>query len=137
MLNVKIDTKEKFTVLTIETAEISANMSASLTDHCKTVLNSPQKNLVLNLEKVQTMDSEVVDALTESQQNFYENSASFVICGIKQKLEEYLDKMEVLEMWNITPTESEAWDIVQMEEIERELLDGDDINFENHPEEPA
>jgi len=26
---------------------------------------------------------------------------------------------------NVTPTESEAWDIVQMEEIERELL-GDD-----------
>jgi hypothetical protein len=23
---------------------------------------------------------------------------------------------------NVTPTESEAWDIVQMEEIERELL---------------
>jgi hypothetical protein len=26
-------------------------------------------------------------------------------------------------MMNVTPTESEAWDIVQMEEIERELLD--------------
>jgi hypothetical protein len=25
-------------------------------------------------------------------------------------------------MMNITPTESEAWDILQMEEIERELL---------------
>jgi len=24
---------------------------------------------------------------------------------------------------NVTPTESEAWDMVQMEEIERELLD--------------
>jgi len=112
-------------------------MSASLTDHCKTVLNSPQKNLVLNLENVQSMEAEVVDALTESQQHFYENSASFVICGIQEKLEADLDQMEVLEMWNITPTESEAWDIVQMEEIERELLDGDDINFENHPEEPA
>ncbi len=137
MLNVKIDTKEKFTVLTLETADISANMSASLTNECNLVLNSPQKNLVLNLENVQSMDPEVVDALTESQQNFYENSASFVICGIKEQLEGYLEKMEVLEMWNITPTESEAWDIVQMEEIERELLDGDDINFENHPEEPA
>ena len=31
---------------------------------------------------------------------------------------------------NVTPTESEAWDIVQMEEIERELLDGDDFEFE-------
>jgi len=137
MLNVKIDTKEKFTVLTLETADISANMSASLTDQCKTVLNSPQKNLVLNLENVESMEVEVLEALTESQQFFYENSASFVICGIKEKLEAYLDEMEVLEIWNITPTESEAWDIVQMEEIERELLDGDDINFENHPEEPA
>jgi anti-anti-sigma regulatory factor len=137
MLNVKIDTKEKFAVLTLETADITANMSASLTDHCKSVLNSPQKNLILNLEHVETMDPIIVNALTESQQYFYENSASFVVFGIKEKLETSLDEMEVLEMWNITPTESEAWDIVQMEEIERELLDGDDINFENHPEEPV
>jgi hypothetical protein len=27
---------------------------------------------------------------------------------------------------NTTPTESEAWDIVQMEEIERELLDDEE-----------
>ena len=31
-------------------------------------------------------------------------------------------------MMNVTPTESEAWDIVQMEEIERELMDGDNLN---------
>jgi len=28
---------------------------------------------------------------------------------------------------NVTPTESEAWDIVQMEEIERELMDDGDF----------
>ena len=56
---------------------------------------------------------------------------------IVEPLEEMLDQQGVLEVWNITPTESEAWDIVQMEEIERELLDSDDISFENHPEEPA
>jgi hypothetical protein len=31
----------------------------------------------------------------------------------------------------MTPTESEAWDIIQMEEIERELLDSDDMEFSN------
>jgi hypothetical protein len=36
-----------------------------------------------------------------------------------------LEKEELLELMNITPTESEAWDIVQMEEIERELLDNE------------
>ncbi len=137
MLNVKIDTKEKFTVLTPESADITANMSASLTEQCKLVLNTPQKNLVLNMANIVIMDDAAVDALTEIQQYFYENSASMVLCNIGEKLENHLDELGVLEMWNITPTESEAWDIVQMEEIERELLDGDDINFENHPEEPA
>jgi len=33
-----------------------------------------------------------------------------------------LDHDNLLELLNTTPTESEAWDIVQMEEIERELL---------------
>jgi len=29
---------------------------------------------------------------------------------------------------NVTPTESEAWDIVQMEEMEREMFGEDDPN---------
>jgi hypothetical protein len=46
--------------------------------------------------------------------------------------EEFFEKTELLELLNITPTESEAWDIVQMEEIERELLDGDDMEFDKN-----
>ena len=38
------------------------------------------------------------------------------------ELVKLLDEKELLELMNVTPTESEAWDIVQMEEIERELL---------------
>ena len=44
-----------------------------------------------------------------------------VICNIKPEVETYLDEKELLELMNVTPTESEAWDIVQMEEIEREF----------------
>ena len=53
----------------------------------------------------------------------YENGLSFVICCLEKSLEEWLDKAELLELMNVTPTESEAWDIIQMEEIERELMD--------------
>jgi hypothetical protein len=42
---------------------------------------------------------------------------------MKKPVEEYFDKLELLEVLNVTPTESEAWDIVQMEEIEREFLE--------------
>ena len=37
-----------------------------------------------------------------------------------------LKKQDLFDLLNITPTESEAWDIVQMEEVERELLGGED-----------
>jgi hypothetical protein len=42
-------------------------------------------------------------------------------------VEEKLEELELLDLMNITPTESEAWDIVQMEEIERELMDNEDL----------
>jgi hypothetical protein len=45
---------------------------------------------------------------------------------LQPAVEEKLDQLELLEILNVTPTESEAWDIVQMEEIERELLGGQD-----------
>ena len=55
-----------------------------------------------------------------------------MICGLQPATEQFLDDKGVLEMLNVTPSESEAWDIVQMEEIERELLDSDDMEFDNH-----
>ena len=63
------------------------------------------------------------EKLARIQQKFYENNASFVICELQKPVEEFLDQHELLEIMNITPTQSEAWDIVQMEEIEREFLD--------------
>jgi hypothetical protein len=52
-----------------------------------------------------------------------------VVCALSDHLQDILDKSDYAELLNMTPTESEAWDIVQMEEIERELLDSDDMEF--------
>ena len=51
-----------------------------------------------------------------------------MICEVQKPVEEFLDKNELLELMNVTPTESEAWDIVQMEDIERELLNEDPLS---------
>ncbi len=131
-MEVKIDTKEKFTVVTPIVASISANIAATLIPICEKLLHEPVKNVVLNMESVKELDQAFAKQLMELQERFYENSASFVICNLNDKIDQQLEEFEIAEMLNITPTESEAWDIVQMEEIERELLDGDDINFETH-----
>ena len=125
-MEVKTDTKEKFHVIRVESPQISANMAAELNRQLIELLKGTIKNVVLNLSNVKSMEEEAAEVLVRTQQNFYENEASFVICALSNELEAFLDSKELLEIMNVTPTESEASDIVQMEEIERELLGGED-----------
>ncbi len=124
-MNVKSDTKEKFHVITVAETSLSASMTDELSDCLLPYLQNDVKNLVLSLKEVSAIDIAAAEKLVFIQQQFYENNASFVVCEIQKTVEEFLDQNELLEIMNVTPTESEAWDIVQMEEIEREYLDGD------------
>lgn len=125
-MEVKTDTKEKFHVIRVESPQISANMAAELNRQMLELLKGTIKNVVLNLESVKNIDEESAEILVRLQQKFYENEASFVVCGLTEEVETFLDSNELLELMNVTPTESEASDIVQMEEIERELLGGEE-----------
>ncbi len=128
-MKVKIDTKERFHVITLTEPDITAIIAADLVNTLTKFIDQEIKNVILKLPETNTIETEAAEALTQVQQKFYENNASFVICEIKPALEAWLDELEFLEMMNITPTESEAWDIVQMEEIERELMDNADGVF--------
>ena len=121
-MKVKTDTKEKFHVITVQEATMSADMAAKLTDLLLAYLQNDVKNLILNLKELHSLDEIAAEKLVKLQQNFYEKNSSFVICELQKPVEQFLDNVNLLEMMNTTPTESEAMDIVQMEEIERELL---------------
>ena len=125
-MEVKTDTKEKFHVIRVITPNLSANMAADLDLQLNEYLKANIKNIVLNLSEMNAVEEEAAEKLVRLQQRFYESGASFVVCELKPEVEKYLDSRELLELMNVTPTESEAWDIVQMEEVERELL-GDDF----------
>jgi anti-anti-sigma factor len=126
-MEVKTDTKEKFTVIRVETPEMSATMAAALDLRLQELLKGKVRNVVLNLQGVKKLQEEAAEKLVRSQQKFYEEGASFVVCELVDEVEAFLDKTDLLELMNVTPTESEAGDIVQMEEIERELLDEDPL----------
>jgi anti-anti-sigma factor len=130
----KIDTKEKFTTLYVQEAIFADNMAAQLQAQCNAIVDGNTKNLILNLQAVNAIESHAATALMQLQQSFYDANASFVICCVQPTVDAVFEELEMADILNTTPTESEAWDIVQMEEIERELLDGDDIEFLNDEE---
>jgi anti-anti-sigma regulatory factor len=125
-MEIKINTKEKFSVITPVTANLTANLAEEVRISCINCLNGNIQNVVLNLQAVTAIDEIAANNIADLQLHFYENNVSFVMCELKPQLEAILDKLELLDVLNITPSESEAWDIVQIEEIERELMDGEE-----------
>lgn len=126
MMNLKIDTKEKFHVISLNEPQLTANMTDELRELFNEVTQNDVKHIILNLENVQNITLPAAEFLLEQQQQFYAVGRSFVLCEIAPPVKEMLKKQDWFDLLNTTPTESEAWDIVQMEEVERELLGGDD-----------
>src|SRR4051794_25410994 len=121
-MNFKIDTKEKFTIITPLVDVLSDNLTAELFQTSTDCLETNIKNIILNFKNVHAIHEPSAIRLAKLQQLFHQRNASFVICQVTTPLKTQLTDLEL----NITPSESEAWDIVQMEEIERELIDGGD-----------
>ena len=125
-MNVKINTKEKFHVISLNEPLFSANMTDKLRDLFSEVTQNDVKHIILSLKTVQDIELPAAEFLVKEQELAREENRSFVICEIQPSVKELLRKQDILDQINATPTESEAWDIVQMEEIERELLGGEE-----------
>jgi len=126
-MQVKIDTREKFHAITILEPVLAANMTEDLEKSLLPILEKDVKNVVLILKDIPEVQDAAATGLVKIQQAFYDSGASFVICELTPTVEQYLEDNGYLEVMNVTPTQSEAWDIVQLEEIERELLNGPDL----------
>ena len=120
-MKLKIDTKEKFIVLTPEESNISANMTEDI-EKIGGYASSEITHIILNLKMVMEIDEHAAEKISFIQQQFYEKDRSMVICEMQPGVQTVFKNLDLTDVMNITPTESEAWDIVQMEEIERELL---------------
>ena len=118
---VKIDTREKFHVITIHEADIAANMTEKMDKAILTLLDDNVKNVVVNMKDIKMVDSAAAEHLIKLHDKFYQAGASFVVCEFEPEVRRSLEQLHLLEKLNYTPTESEAMDMVQMEEIEREF----------------
>ena len=117
----KIDTREKFTMITPDSDFSSDNLTAEFKELVASLLQH-KTNIVINLKNVVQIEENIIKEIAAWQQQFYEQQVSFVICELQLPVQAIINQLDFDEVMNITPTETEAWDIVQMEEIERELL---------------
>lgn len=130
-MNFKLSTKEKFHEIDINETALSANLTADFYESIAAFLEKEPFNIILLFSNVNQIDEATAQHLKELHQLFYTNEQSFVLTEINKQVLDTLISANIADELNITPTLSEAWDMVQMEEVERELL----RDFDNEEEE--
>ncbi len=118
---VKIDTREKFHVITIHEAVLAANMTEKMDKVILPLLDDNVKNVIINMKDIKIVESAAAEQLVKIHNTFYDSNSSFVVCELQNGVKNSFENTGILEKLNFTPTESEAMDMVQMEEIEREF----------------
>jgi anti-anti-sigma regulatory factor len=103
---------------------LTANLSEQLFKKINETAEQQPHNVILKLEDVAQLDRAVADGLAGLREAFYNHHRSFVVCCLQQPVLKDVMDWEMENELNVTLTESEAWDIVQMDEIERELTGG-------------
>ncbi len=121
-MNFKIDTKEKFSVLEPEIEHLTAIMAGELCNKVLSLSNSQPFNVIIDFKQINQLEKDAAEVMANCRMKMYENNHSFVVCNVQKNVYDAIITWELEEVINITPTESEAWDIVQMDEIEREFM---------------
>ncbi|MDA3616462.1 STAS domain-containing protein [Polluticaenibacter yanchengensis] len=121
-MNFKLSTKEKFHEIDINEDNLTANLAGDFYETIASFLEKEPFNTILLFTNVNQIDEATAHHLKELHELFYTNEQSFVLTEISKNVLDTLISANIADELNITPTLSEAWDMVQMEEVERELL---------------
>lgn len=121
-MKIKVDTKEKFKVWRPVDPCFSVIMAAELTSNVMLGFREPAKSAIIDFSAILTAEQQALIELATLHQLAYRNQASLVLFHVNNEVLQTMEHLQLSAVFNITPSESEAWDIVQMEEIERELF---------------
>ena len=118
----KIDTNDTYTLILPTAAGLDASMAASLRAKCLDLADEGSQNFVIDLSNAREADDAALEVFVSFHEECYEEERSLVFTGVVDGLLQRMKQARVHLTLNITPTIDEAIDMVNMEILERDLL---------------
>ncbi len=116
-----IDKQEKYAVFVLDEDNLNSIIAPALKTEFKLLNEEGLPNLVLDLSKVQFVDSSGLSAILTAKR-LWEDVGSFVLTGVNSTSVKKLIEISKLDsVLTIIPSVEESIDYIFMEEIEREL----------------
>ncbi len=124
-MSFNIEHKDNFNIVTTTIDGFGGPEFTAFTEFLEEY-NSLGKNIVIDISGVKEMDSEAMHQLVAFQEGSYNLDVSFVICCAHEDLYQDFQTLFPTDTMIITPTMEEAIDIISMDILERDLMNGED-----------
>ena len=117
-----IEKGEKYSTITVKSEKLNSLLAPDLKEDFARLSQGGDVNLILNLEEVKYCDSSGLSSLLSGNRQCRDNGGRLIICCLQDMVEKLIAMSHLNEILKITPTLSEASDLMMMELLE------DDIN---------
>jgi anti-anti-sigma regulatory factor len=118
------DAKQDYTLISVTSAHFDVKMAENLMQSCVQLSEKECPNFIIDFSACQTLDAAACAFLENIHNQCYNENQSFVCTGFKDELLQQLKAQNLHFTLNITPSFIEAEDIIRMENLERDLLNG-------------
>lgn len=118
-----ITKEERYVTIAPAEESLTAVFAPALKTEFVLLNNEGYHNIVCDLSNVNYVDSSGLSAFLVGDRICNEKKGKFVLCNISESLEKLLTLSQLDSILNVTPSLSEAVDLVLLHELERDLRD--------------
>ncbi len=115
--------EERYTVLKLLEDKLDTRISPQLKSEFINLNTLGIKNIILNLEDVNYVDSSGLSAILTANRICSGADGLLALCHLNQHVDKLIKISHLENVLNILPTEAEARDTILMNELEKEIMD--------------
>lgn len=123
-MNFEVKNEDKYTLVTSKVEKLDSLNAPDLKSELVMMNKNGVRNIIINLDETRYCDSSGLSAILVGNRLAKNSGGTFVVTGLQASVKKLISISQLDSVLNITPTVSEAVDLVMMEEVERDL--GDD-----------
>jgi len=116
-----IDKHDILVVFELNESKLQSNNAPHLKTELTLIHNEGYKNIVLDLNNVNFVDSSGLSAILMANRLCKDSNGTFALCNLNEQVNSLIKISQLENILNIFNTLSEATDFVKMEELEREI----------------
>ncbi len=120
-MNFTIEDKGRYTLVTSNADKLDTTCAPELKSELVYLNKTGVRNVIIDLTATRYCDSSGLSALLVANRLCKSVNGSLIVCGLQEPVQKLVQISQLESVLSITPTPSEAVDLLYMEEIEKDV----------------